>query len=834
MAFKRLLSLERKFNKDTKLRLEYARVIEEYKDLGHMSAVKNIDDDGFYMPHHAVIKESSNTTKVRIVFDASAKSNNGVSLNDTLMIGSTIQDRLFSHLIRFRTYHYVISADIEKMYRQILIHEDDRRFQRILWRENGKIRTFQLNTLTFGVSSSPFLAIRTVQKLADDEHHTYPRAVEILKNHLYVDDLLSGAKTINEARVIRDEIIALLKRGGFTIQQWASNDLRVINDLSDKAVHMNLTLDVDRSLKTLGVSWNTNDDKIYYVTHPIEYTGTLTKRRILSEIAKFFDPMGLMGPVILYAKKLMQDVWRSGVHWDESVSQSIHTEWSEFIHQLKNMNRFSFDRKVVVDDCRGIQVHGFCDASNVGYGACLYMRTIGGNNRIISNLLCSKSRVAPLKFVTIPRLELCGALLLARLYHEVRNALNVTPDKIVFWCDSTIVLHWLRTPPHLLKTYVANRVAKIQELISSIEWRHIRSEDNPADAISRGQLPRIFSKNTLWSRGPSWLTDIESNWYNEGIQMIEIPEVKTNTCLTTMFAKLELDIFERCSSYAKLCRIIAYCLRFRPTHNHSGFLSAEEINEAETRILRALQAAHFSDEIRKLKNQHSPYTGKLVNLNPFLDENGLVCVGGRLQMSKLTFAQKHPILPPSRHQLTDKIIREIHNKQFHSGIQTTLYLLRRKFWLLDGRNQVRKVIRTCVRCIRFVANTVEYKMGNLPTTRVCQAIPFTNTGIDFCGPFHIKEKKYRNRTRIKVYICIFVCMTIKAVHLELVSDLSSDGFLAALRRFIARRGFPEKIYSDNGTNFVGANNQLRELYATFNSDEHKERIFKYASEHRIS
>lgn len=178
---------------------EYTRLVEEYKELGHMSVIKNPGDDGFHMPHHAVIKETSNTTKVRIVFDAFAKSSNGISLNDVLMVGSTIQDKLFSHLIRFRTYNYVISADIEKMYRQVLLHEDDRRYQRILWRENGRIETFQLNTLTFGVSSSPFLAIRTIQRLANDEQQTYPRAAQILKNHLYIDDLLTGARTVEEA-----------------------------------------------------------------------------------------------------------------------------------------------------------------------------------------------------------------------------------------------------------------------------------------------------------------------------------------------------------------------------------------------------------------------------------------------------------------------------------------------------------------------------------------------------------------------------------------------------------------------------------------------------------
>lgn len=148
-------------------------------------------------------------------------------------------------------------------------------------------------------------------------------------------------------------------------------------------------------------------------------------------------------------------------------------------------------------------------------------------------------------------------------------------------------------------------------------------------------------------------------------------------------------------------------------------------------------------------------------MNPFIDDNDLIRVGGRLQKSDLTFTQKHPILLPSRHHVTDIIIREIHEKHYHAGIQTTHYIIRQKFWLSDGRNQVRKVIRLCKRCFRYSAIPIEYKMGDLLRTRICEAVPFANTGIDFCGPFFIKEKKYRTRARLKIYVCVFVCMTIR-------------------------------------------------------------------------
>lgn len=309
---------------------------------------------------------------------------------------------------------------------------------------------------------------------------------------------------------------------------------------------------------------------------------------------------------------------------------------------------------------------------------------------------------------------------------------------------------------------------------------------------------------------------------------IEIPELKRNTCLVSTIN--EFDIFKRYSSYSKLIRVIAYCLRFRPCNKQTEPLNANDIKGAENRILKLLQKTQFSDIIKTLKNKGWTTRSKIANLNPFLGDIGLIRIGGRLQGSNLTFSQKHPILLSSRHYLTNNIIRETYQKHFHAGIQTTLSLMRQRFWLLDGRNQVWKVVRTYTRCFRFNPNTINYKMGNLPPARIHEAIPFAQIGIDFCGPFYIKEKKYRNRNRIKVYICVFVCMSIKAIHLEVVNDLTSDGFIA-LRRFAARRGLLEHIYSDNGTNFVGANNQLRELYILLNSKEHKDTVNRFANEH---
>ncbi|XP_051161138.1 uncharacterized protein LOC127281463 [Leptopilina boulardi] len=833
-ALKRFKSLLFKFHKNPDLKTQYTEVIDEYISLNHMTKVNEVDKtDGFYLPHLAVIKETSLSTKLRVVFDASAKTNNGLSLNDELMVGPTIQQDIISLLLKFRIHKYVITADVEKMYRQILVRKEDRKYQRLLWGTENSVDTYELNTVTFGLACAPFLAIRCLQQLAEDEGERFPTTANILKNDVYVDNLLSGSDTIEGAIKIREEMITLLKLAGFNLRQWGSNDPRILHGLPESSIIPNFQLDKDQPVKTLGVFWNAKKDSITFTAHPINLSVVKTKRTILSEIAKFFDPLGLVGPIVLYAKIIIQKIWQSKLEWDESVTSSIFTSWSEFCDQLLLVNNLSFDRKIILDDATNVQMHGFCDASEAGYGACIYIRSTDSSNRTIAKLFYAKSKVAPIKTVSLPRLELCGALLLARLARQVTSIIKVDFEKTVFWTDSTIALSWIQTSPHLLKTFVANRVADIHRVSNSNQWRHIRSNDNPADALSRGQLPRDFLNNSQWINGPSWLILNESHWpILQPNQLGEIPERKKATCLT--ITRLDSNFLQSFSSYDKLIRIVAYCLRFKHQKLYKGLLKVEELAAAEKTIIKLIQSREFSKDIINLKQGNDVNKkSKLLLLNPFIDNEGILRVGGRLNNSSLPSYQKQPILLPRSHHITTLIVNKLHLNNFHSGCQSTLYALRRKFWIPDGRNQVRKIIRTCVRCFRANPNITEYKMGNLPSVRLTKARPFQNVGVDYCGHFYIKEKKFRNRGRIKVYVAVFVCLVVKAIHLEVVSDLTTEGFLGALKRFVARRGKPSNIYSDNGKNFIGANNELKDLFALLNSENHKIQCVNFANKRKI-
>ncbi|XP_076660916.1 uncharacterized protein LOC143364466, partial [Halictus rubicundus] len=769
---------------------EYHAVIQEYLDLGHMSELpqEQQSPEGYYLPHHGVVKVTSDTTKLRVVFDGSATTNSGIALNDALHTGPKIQDDLLHILLRFRIHRYVLTGDIEKMYRQFL--------------------------------------------LSRDEGHRFPQAGKILLRDFYVDDVLTGTSTIEEALSLREDLTQILKTARLTIRQWASNDLTLLTGLPEQAINKKLYLGESSTLKTLGIVWNSSNDSITYAVETCSPPSRSTKRSITSEIAKIYDPLGLLGPVIITAKMLLQRIWTIKVDWDESLPMDIHTEWIRFYNKLPALNNITFPRRTIIESPRKVELHGFSDASEKAYGACLYLRTTDSRGHTETTLLFAKSKVAPLKTISIPRLELCGALLLTSLVETAKQALPVEIHKTIYWTDSTIVLHWVKTSPHTLKTFVANRVSEIQRRTANADWRHVPTADNPADLISRGQSPEDFLQPSIWQHGPTWLNEEESFWPTTELPQPEtIPEQRVAICLKALIC--DTTILDNCSSWGKLQRIIARCLRWKGSNTTKGSLTSSELRYAHDVIIKLIQRQHFAEELRCLSRSEIGVKGKLQQLNPFIDKDGILRVGGRLKNSRIPFAQKHPIVLPKA-RITALIIEHEHRIQLHAGTQATLYAIRRRYWPIDGRSQVGKTIRNCVRCYRVQPPPTQYVMGDLPEARVTDSRPFANVGVDYCGPFFIKERRYRSRTHIKVYVAVFVCLSVKAIHLELVSDLTSEAFIAALRRFIARRGHCINIYSDNGTNFVGANNELRDLRELLQSDDHNEKVKTFLADRSIT
>nr|XP_013190094.1 unnamed protein product [Amyelois transitella] len=527
IAIKRLEALEKKLDKDNDLKNKYIEVINEYLKLDHMRPVKETDDMtefAVYLPHHAVVRNDKSTSKVRVVFNASSPNNKGVSLNDTLMVGPTLQADLRHIIMRWRLHPIALVADIIKMYRQVRINENDAIYQRIVWRNKpeDEIKDYELVTVTFGTASAPFLAVRAMHQLAYDEGKHYPIAADNVLNNFYMDDLMSGCSTVQDGIELYTQLTQLLKKGGFQLQKWKSNDKDLQkqiekceaeekrewkeNENVDTSTSDDIHITLDDTIKILGLTWNCDKDYFRYLVHLPALSGPATKRSVLSDIARLFDPLGWIAPAVILAKIFIQKLWLSGIGWDEVLSTKLLKEWETYREELQQVSKVHIPRWVgTATDSSNVELHGFCDASKLAYAAVIYIRVLDSTGNVNTSLLVAKTRVAPVKQVSIPRLELCGAVLLAKLLYEATEVLHIEKSKVKAWTDSTIVLSWLNSHPSRWKTFVANRVSEILNLIDSSHWHHVSSKDNPADCASRGVQPALLSECMLWISGPSFL-----------------------------------------------------------------------------------------------------------------------------------------------------------------------------------------------------------------------------------------------------------------------------------------------------------------------------------------
>uniref|UniRef100_A0A8D8TJ91 Integrase catalytic domain-containing protein n=1 Tax=Cacopsylla melanoneura TaxID=428564 RepID=A0A8D8TJ91_9HEMI len=842
LARNRFFSLEKKLVSNAEFRAGYDDVIKENLNEGYLVVAKDQSDhSGYFIPHFLVIRPDKASSKLRCVFDASMKSSSSKSLNDLLFSGPTLYTDLFVVLLNFRLFPIVMVADIRKMFLQIKLNPDDWKYQKILWRfhPQDQLLSYNLTTVTFGLTCSPFLALRTVKQLAQDEADNFPLAANKVKTDLYMDDLATSVLNTQEACVLFKQMVGLFKAGGFTLTKWASNSQQVLQEIpiEDRLSEI-VQWDVDSSVKILGLQWSADAD-IFYFKINID-PKPCTKRNMLSLISRLFDPLGLLAPVILWAKQLIQQLWCLNLSWDETPPPHIVEDWDTFQSQLPMLSNLSFPRHLfVVENCT-LQIFGFGDASIKGYGGVVYSRVVYPTGEIKVNLICAKSKVAPVKSQSIPRLELCAALLLSQLVQNVVSSykLRFKIEKVLCFSDSTVVLSWIHASPHVWETFVANRVSKIQEIIDITAWWKISGTDNPADCLSRGLRPAEFCETSLWFQGPSWLYESESQWpvcpfvHEDDTIVPETESVILVQTANTSEHPLKAT-FLKCSSWNKLLRVVVYVLRFLKKLPRKQCIESSDLDLAELEIVKVIQNDHFSDDIHKLKNK-VPCSKTLIQLSPFLD-NGVIRVGGRLRNSELGYEQQHPVILPSKEQVVKLIVEHYHRFNLHTGPHLLLSILRRKFWILGGRNFVRHIVQSCNICFKLSPKSQNPFMSDLPKDRVlasCKA--FLNIALDFMGPFQVSLSRRRGQKCEKAYICIFVCLATKAIHLEVASDLSTPTFLDAFKRFLARRGPCHSVLSDHGTNFVGAKNALDELYALLQSNEYKKSFGDELTSHRIA
>lgn len=842
LALKQFFAMETRMRNNKELNDKYKAFMSEYLTLGHMEQIYETEESGYYTPHHAVFSAN----KFRTVFNASAKTSTGITLNETQMVGERLQLELFFILLNFRRHKFGITADIEKMYRQILIHKDHRKYQKILWREDEKkpVKVFQLRTVTYGHACAPHCAVRALIQCANDNFSQFPLGAEIVKNCFYVDDLLTGADTPFEVNKIQQEVTQLLKKGGFNITKWQGNEkTHEVIELKDEEVK-----------SVLGLYWNVDRDEFSFkLKREDEEVVNWTKRKILSKISRLYDPIGFLGPVIIRGKIIIQELWKDKLDWDEELSPSIQERWQMYNDELKLVKDIVVKRWLGSTKSSSIQLHGFCDASETGYGAVIYTRIKIAKGKYITSLLTSKSRVAPLKITTIPRLELCSANLLCDLMFTIKPSFVHQPNKIFLWSDSRIVLCWCKKSPVTMKVFVANRIANIQEKTDELkaDWKWVSGKENPADLISRGTTVKELKQNNLWWKGPKWLSQPSNEWPNCELKENQVKEIleqqemkKIHLVQTKNINQKELIIYpwfkyssktqkpfpliKAYGEWAKLVRVTATILRswrnlqlpvlkkggIQNLTKQVGNLQLTELLDAENYLIRRDQRETFQSEFEDVKNGTQQHVqGCCVIWDKDLN---IIRIDGRIKGENVTRDEQYPILLAKTGDITELLIRDAHQKTLHGGNQLMMQYLRKRFWIIGCRQLLKNITRKCPKCFKLRMKTSEQLMASLPTKRTTPARAFTRVGVDYAGPVTLKTSILRQASLVKAYIAVFVCLVTRAVHLELVTDATTEAFIAAFRRMISRRGAVQEVLSDNGTNFVGANNYLQRLAKIIN------------------
>ncbi|XP_043276074.1 uncharacterized protein [Venturia canescens] len=780
-----------KLNRDSSYKGLYDTFLGEYESLGHMTRVSGNHaplEPIYYLPHHGVL-----TTKLRVVFNGSCNTDSGISLNDILHTGAKLQRDISDVLLWVRRHRFVFATDIVKMFRQIRVHESDWDLQRILWvDEGGRVVPFHLTTVTYCTRSAPFLAGRALDQLVTDEGGKYPEAVAPLTKGRYVDDIYGGADQLADLITQAEQLMGICTTGCFPLAKWQSNHPELLTAVGATASTENARVFEECETKVLGLAWLPHTDVFKFTVHKYTAGDGITKRIILSEIAQFYDPLGFLSPVTIRAKILLQRLWLEKLNWDDLVSTEVRNSWVAFRQELSHLGTVSVPRWLNIATGTSVELHGFSDASQLAMGAAVYVRVSGAGNQTTVSLVCPKTKVTPIKRLTIPRLELAAAVLLAKLTHHVQNVLGLDDSRVHLWTDSMVTLTRVTSHPSRWKDFVRNRVSLAQELVPRAQWRFTPGRDNPADCASWGLTISQLARHSSWWDGPHWLAKDSFHWPTQRIGTGDAAALKERPGLTLSLATSPSPVYDlilKYSSLTWLLRITSWLFKVITNLKGAGDgtsgsanITPGDLENSRLYWVKAIQGAYFTSELKTLTSGYTlPKSHPITRLTGFIDHQGILRVGGRLKHSALQPDNKHSVILPRDSPLTALLIADAHERTLHGGTQLTLAYLRQSCWIIGGRGPVRSYILRCVRCARFRALKAQQLMGQLPISRVTPARPFLFSGVDYAGPVSLKSWRGRGSKCHKGWLCIFVCFATSAMHLEVVTDLTTDGFLAALR-----------------------------------------------------
>ena len=807
VSFQRLKGIWQKIAKipDKELRDKTLRKYDEiFKEQIKDDVLEIVQNDNsekiHYIPHHAIYRPEKD--RIRVVIDASCKTKNNESLNQQLYRGPVLLPDLCATLINFRTFDIAIIADVKAAFHQIEIHKKDRDVLRLLWLKNlneppslENVIKMRHKRLPFGVISAPFLMAAVLQ------HHLEHENENNLNLKLYADNVFIAAKDEADAVDKCGKSIQFFEKAKMELHEFASN-CNKINELYGDKTKIS-------SIKVLGIKWDINMDKLLFKISRTK-NEFWTKRTVLQAVAKIFDPLGFLIPVQLKKKLFFQKLWKKGKGWDDKLDNIDMEEWNSII---SDQGEIVFNRKFFQNFQNSkIELHVFVDASALAYSAVAYVRQ-QHNEKITSSIIFAKNRLCPLKNITIPRLELLAALIGTRMVKFLKKECKLNFKSITNWSDSKCTLAWISGENTTkLPRFVARRVEEIKE-VSEIKWRYINTECNPADCATRGISIIELKNHKIWWTGPNFLSLDKSQWPKiPEDPKTELKNIKENF---VSINNIEIDFIDlkvrndwsKIASIGKnvFLFIKKCCKKQRKWHN----IILEEVQNAkENTEIRRLAELLL---VKNAQNKYPPTKNLKDGLNMEKNKYDLWVCKGRIENT-----ENYPIFLSNESELSKMICQEFHRKNLHGGIQQTLADIRTNFWIPKARTLVKNVIKNCQKC--FMQNLRPYKfpkMAPLPEDRINRFNVFERTGVDYMGPLYVQS----GDEALKIWICLFTCLTCRGIHLEIARDLTAATFLQIFTRFTAEYGLPRKLISDNGTHFKLSSKAISEIEKNLERDK---------------
>jgi hypothetical protein len=571
----------------------------------------------------------------------------------------------------------------------------------------------------------------------------------------------------------------------------------------------NLTFDDHPTERALGIYWDIHSDTFSF--NISLKSSTPTRRNVLSTVCSLYDPLGFVSPFILQAKILLQELCEKNEGWDKQLAQPELKRWQQWLSDVPKLDGLKVPRCMRPDDFGKVvctQLHYFTDASEKGYGVVCFIRFTNTSGEVHCQLLISKARVAPIKKISIPRLELTAATMAVKLHRRMQDELDIIADSVLFWTDSMSVLRYIANHKTRFHTFVANRLVIIHEGSCLEQWRYVDSQSNPADVVSRGISVDGLLRAEWWMKGPEFLRKPFTTWVHDAMtdDMLHIQNDDREVKMSVHAAQVsptEYDhplnrLAQRCSTWLKIQRVTARILCFiqmlkdrrqlcTPTRSQTTIikkvlpLEKSHLDEAEKLLLQHVQRTHFQDEFKLLEDGRSDRCiqkqSSLARLNPFIGKDKLLRVGGRLSESTLSYDAQHPVILPRDAVVSRLIIEKIHRDVGHFGRNSIMSHMRQRYWVIGASSTIRRILSKCVICRKYKAQTMNQLMAELPSDRLTpDEAPFVRSGVDYFGPFIVK----RGRSTAKRYGVIFTCLTSRAVHLEISYALDTDSCINAV------------------------------------------------------